>query len=92
MLKYYYIHSPFIRRLLKSNIGYNIMKKTIAQLTTIAQNATDMENAAQTLSAQVKRLSKQAAKKVMLDVNDFLNGNVTEQQLSLYLVDHGFKG
>ncbi len=67
------------------------MKNTINNLVTIAQNATDMQNAAQTLSAQVKRLSPNAAKKVMLDVNDFLNGNLTEQQLSLYLMDHGFK-
>ena len=45
---------------------------------------------AEKLSKQTPRLSKQAAKQVMLDIKDHIEGTIDETQLSLYLQSHGF--
>lgn len=67
------------------------MKNTIATLTKIANEADSLEAASQRLAEQQPRFSKQAAKKVMLDIQDFLEEKIDEKQLSLFLYQHGFE-
>lgn len=66
------------------------MKQVIQDLKKIFEEEGDIDVAAQSLSESQKRLSKQAARNVMLDIKDFVEGQIDETQLSLYLRQHGF--
>lgn len=66
------------------------MKQVIQDLKKIFEEEGDIDVAAQSLSEAQKRLSKQAARNVMLDIKDFVEGQIDETQLSLYLRQHGF--
>jgi hypothetical protein len=67
------------------------MKQLIADLKVILSNSEGLEAAAKELSKSEKRLSKKAATNVLRDVQDFEAGVINESQLSLYLIQHGFK-
>lgn len=66
------------------------MDKVIAQLKAIATRSDSMDTAAAELSGKYPRLSKGAARNVMLDVQDFLDDKIDVTQLSLFLRQHGF--
>lgn len=66
------------------------MKQTITELMQIAARADSIDTAAATLSKNHPRLSKGAAKNVMLDVQDHVTGEIDETKLSLFLKQHGF--
>lgn len=66
------------------------MKQTIQDLSKIFTESSNVEEAAAKLSKSQKRLSKGAAKNVMLDIKDFQDEIIDETQLSLFLRQHGF--
>lgn len=66
------------------------MDKVIAQLKSIANRSDSIDTAAAELSGKHPRLSKGAARNVMLDVQDFLDDKIDVTQLSLFLRQYGF--
>ncbi len=66
------------------------MKQTIQDLSKMFTESSNVEEAAKKLSKSQKRLSKGAAKNVMLDIKDFQEEIIDETQLSLFLRQHGF--
>lgn len=66
------------------------MKKQIESLQNFLKFSENIEEAAKKLSDKEKRLSVKAAKNVLLDVQDYNDAKITEQELSLFLVSNGF--
>lgn len=66
------------------------MKQTIQDLSKMFTESSNVEEAAVKLSKSQKRLSKGAAKNVMLDIKDYQDEIIDETQLSLFLRQYGF--
>lgn len=66
------------------------MKQIIQDLTKMLNDSDDLEAAAKQLQKSEQRFSLKAAKNVMQDVQEHVDGLIDETQLSLYLTQHGF--
>lgn len=66
------------------------MQNIIKTLVAIAKESPTLEISALSLSKIYPQFGKKASMNVMVDVLDFINEDIDEISLSLFLVDHGF--
>lgn len=65
------------------------MKTIIPTLTQIVVDSKTLDDAAFTIAEKFPEISVSAAEGVAKDTNDFIEGNISESNLSLYLVEVG---
>lgn len=66
------------------------MQKTIQTLKYIVRNASTPERAAQNISSQFRKVSPRLARGVVIDVRANIEGELTQNELSLFLIKDGF--